>query len=500
MYSEARVRPLFALALVTFVAVTGRPQDPAYTSVVLEIGDRADAIVAEDVNGDGRTDLIVQSGLDLRFFLSRGNEGLQAAPDITLRLMANTFLWTLAKLCDDTGPSILTATSRGIHRYRRVNADFLPMPEDLVVHPSIFDGTLAPGRSPVNLAFMPDLNSDGLRDAVLFARGEALVMRQHRDGAGRPEFRLAQKLPIPIDSGLTMFFGPHQQVRELTSVPVIAFGDLNGDALPDVSYYQDDAIGMYFQTKEGRFTTENPVALGEKRKRRSSYLKFEVPPQIVDLNGDSLLDVVVVYASKGRTQVYMNRGGHLDFSNPDAVLKIAEGWSTGAYAKDLDRDGKMEIVMGVVRKFGLMGGIDVFVSKKINLELHVFRYDTTTNTYPAEPVQQLKFSVPYTFQATRESANIDLTFRPTFDADIDGDGKMDLLVEKGMAALAVYYGDKEKGFGDTAGATIALNPPSDCASMTSFVADLNGDKRSDLVLKYLRLEAKRHVVEVKLSK
>jgi len=469
-----------------------------YSSTPLACGDRADTFLAEDVDGDGRRDLVVQSGLDLRFFVL-GPGGFPAAPTFSLRLDATTFLWTLASFADHPKASVVTMSSRGIHRYVRADGGFAPRPQDLVIHPNIFEGSVAADQAPLHLDFMPELTGDGLRDAVLFAAGEILVLTQRKDAAGRPDFRLAQKLPLPIDSGLQLSWGPHQTVREVTSVPVIAYGDFNGDKRVDISYYLDESIGTFFQQPDGRFAAADERAVGEKRKRRNTFLRFEVPPQIVDLNGDGLLDVVVVYASKGRTHVYMNRDGKTDFSNPDAVLRVEDGWSTGAYVKDLDRDGTSEIIMGIVRKFGILGGLEVFTSKKIDLELHVFRFDAKAGTYNTQPVQQIPFRIPFTFQATRDSAQVDLTFRPNFDADVDGDGRIDLIVERDAQTLDVYKGTAT-GFTDKPALAISYRPPADVATTQPFIADFNGDGRSDFIMRYVMGDRRKHQVEVLISR
>ncbi len=489
------MRPLAAALLASALAAGAAPQDPSYAVTRLAL-DRADAILAYDIDGDKRPDLVVQSGLDLHFFLLR-NGAFRESPDITLRLESGTFLWTLAKFCDGDLPCVATMSSRGIHRHPRADGGFAPRPQDLVIHPNIFEGSLAPTKAPLHLDFMPDLDVDGLPDALLFARGEVLVLRQRAD-AGRPDFRLSQKLEVPIDAGLVMLFGPHQQVHEVTSVPVIAVGDLNGDKRPDISWYQNDSMGAYYQQPDGRFTHDDPRTIVENRKRRSSYLKFEVPPQIVDLNNDGLLDVVVVLASKGRTIVYLNRDGKLDFINPDALLAVDKSWSAGAYLKDLDRDGRMEIVSSIVRKLNIVSGIDAFISKKIDLELHVYRYDEQRKTYLNTPAQQLTFTIPYTFTATRESANIDLIFRPCFDADVDGDGRLDLLVDRDGRSLSVFRGAKDRLIEEKASAAISFDPPANVASTQPFVADFNGDGRSDLVLRYA-LADKKHAVDVLMS-
>src|SRR6478735_3472690 len=56
---------------------------------------------------------------------------------------------------------------------------------DLVVHPSMFEGTCADGRAPLFAMFAPDLDKDGRSELLLFQTDEIFVMKQLAGG----EFR-----------------------------------------------------------------------------------------------------------------------------------------------------------------------------------------------------------------------------------------------------------------------------------------------------------------------
>jgi hypothetical protein len=480
------------LALVLLLAAA-----PA-AGTKLRIGDRADAAAAEDLNGDGFPDLVVQSGLDLRVFHFRRDEGFRPDADAVLRLDPRTFLWCFARFGDAKTRCIATTTSRGIHRYVAADGAFLKLPEDLVIHPSLFEGACGEGKAPAHVRFMQDLDGDGLDDALLFTSDEILYLPQRTSG-GRPSFRLKQRIDIPIESVLFLGWAPHMKVIETVQVPLLAFADLNGDKRTDIGYYRDEAIGMFTQKEDGSFDSADPRDLAtKKRKPRNTYLKFEAPPRIGDLNADGLADIAITYPSKGRVQVYFNRAGRTDFTTPDDTLEI-DGWSTGIYAVDLDGDGKVEIVMGVVRKFGIMGGIDLFTTKKVKLELLVFKL-RENGRYTNDPVQSLEFSIPYTLQASRESVQLDLVFRPNFEADLDGDGRRDLLVEKDGRAFSVYPGVADKFIADKPDREVGLDVPANVAFMRASAWDFNGDRKSDLVVRYRVVDQKKDEVEVILSK
>ncbi|HXG61006.1 MAG TPA: VCBS repeat-containing protein [Planctomycetota bacterium] len=470
-------------------------QDPAFETRTLETGGRADRIVARDLDGDGRDDLVVQNGRDLHVFLQDPRRGFPDQPLQVLRLEPTAFLWTLAAL--DGRPALLTAGSRAVQGRPFGPGGFRAEPADLAVHPSLFEGTLAEGRAPLFLDFAPDLDRDGRPDLVLFLKDALLLLKQHPGG----EFRALQKVPFPVETAIAVPWAPHQKLTEITTVPVLALGDLDGDGRPDLVTSRDEALIACLQGPDGRYLPPRSFDLAaERRRRRVRLLQFEVPPRLGDFNGDGLLDVVLVYPSKGRVHAYYGRAGRTDFTQPDDVFHVGDGWSTGVYLEDLDRDGRPDLVMGVIRKFGVTEGVQVFLSGRVDLELHVFPM-TPAGRFSKDPVQELRFSIPFSFQLTRESIELDLVFRPNFQGDFNRDGRRDLLVAEDARTLRLYPGVPERFLADAPAGAVTLNPPPETSLTEPFVADLNGDGVSDLILRHtLSVRPPRHALELKLSR
>ncbi len=484
------------LLAALFLACQG---DPAYETRTLETGGRADRLVSRDLNGDSFPDLVVQNGIDLHVFLFDKAKGLCPASPKPLRLDRRVFLWCLAVLEKGMPPALLTAGSRGIQAHAFDGRSFADPGIDLVVHPSLFEGASAESRAPLHLDFAPDLDLDGAPEILLFRPEGLFIMKPHAPG----DWRCRQKLPLPVETALLVNWLPNQKVTETAVVPLLAHGDVDGDGRPDLSYYRDEAIGCFRLGPDGRYLP--PVSLdltAEKTKRRDRFLKFEVPPRAQDFNGDGLLDLALVYPTKGRVQVYYGAPGRRDFTVPDRPMKVADGWSTGIYIEDLDGDGRQDLVMGVVRKFGIMEGMQVFISGRVDLELHIYPTvrENSAWRFPRDPVQELKFSIPFAFHVTRTSATVDLVFRPNFKADLNKDGLRDLLVSADEKTLNVHHGVKGGGFAREPGAKIVMNPPEGVQLTEPFVEDFNRDGISDLVLKHVVAEKNLHVLELKLSK
>ncbi|HYE99212.1 MAG TPA: VCBS repeat-containing protein [Planctomycetota bacterium] len=475
----------FALALAL--------QAPTFETRTLEAGPRAEAVVARDLDADGHVDLLVQSGRDLQVFRSRGGS-LPAKPDQVLRLDPAAFLWTLGRLPGEARPTLLTQGTRGIQAHRGEGPGFGPG-RDLVVHPTLFEGPPSDAKPPLRQEFAPDLDRDGLSDILLYRRDAIYIMKVQADGTAA----CLQKLPIPVDVTTIVPWQPHLSIAERSAVPVLAVGDMTGDGRIDLGVYREDAVGIFRQGEDGLFTGGDDHAFNsDRRKRRGPrYFQFDLPPWIADFNHDGLLDLALIFPSKGRVQVYYGRAGRADYSQPDDIMRVADGWSTGVYIDDLDGDGRLDLIMGVVRKFGITEGIQVFLSGRVDMELHIYPCGAD-GRFARDPVQELKFSIPFSFQVSRESATLDLVFRPNFQGDFDGDGRRDMLVLADARTLQIYRGVKDQLVGKEPTGAITIDPPDGTLLTEPFVADLNGDGVSDLLLKHKLPE--RHVLELKLSR
>ena len=473
-------------------------QDPDYETTLLETGALTHHIEARDLNGDGKPDLIIQNGRDLQVFLQvtvDGKGSYSPKPQQVLRLDPSVFLWTFAALDGEKFPTIFTAGSRAIQAIPFDGAAF-GAPRDLVVHPSMFEGSVAESRAPLFAEFAPDLDHDGRSEVLLFQEDEILVMKQYPGG----EFRCLQKLPVPMDVATLVPWAPHQKLTQTIGVPLLSFGDTDGNKRMDIAYYREESIGIFRQQADGTFQVAESKDLAvDKKRRRNRFLQFDVPPRVADFNGDGLLDVVLIYPSKGRVHVYYGRPGRNDWTQPDQVMNVADGWSTGIYLEDLGGRGKLDLVMGVVRKFGISEGIQVFLSGKVDLELHIYSMQEN-GRFSKDPVQELKFPIPFSFQVTRDSATLDLVFRPNFRGDFNKDGLRDMLVRVDEHTLKIYPGAKDRAIQDQPSGTITMNPPAGVSTTEPFVMDLNGDGVSDLILKHVLVDPPRHVLELKLSK
>lgn len=465
-------------------------QDPSYDSSNLSVGTTVDQTIVRDLDGNGSEDLVVQSARDLRIFFYKN--GLPANASQTIRLEPKAFLWTLARVKDKNAWCIAVMSARGIHYYPFSDGGYATSPTDLVVHPTMFEGEAGEG-GPAYVEFAPDLDRDGKSDFVMFLDDEIFVLMQQADGSAK----LTQKLPLPDEARMTIAWNPSMRHKEERVIPMLTFGDATGDGKADLTFYREEAVVIFEQKDPGKFTAREAMDLAEKKqKKRNQFVRFELPPMIADLNGDGIQDVVLPYPSKGKVHVYYVQPGRA-LTTPDDTIQTGDSWTVGVFLNDLNQDGKPDLVVGIVRKFGIFGGLQAFLSGRVDLELHVHHM---RQRYEQDPDQVLTFSVPFSFSVSRTEASIDLSFRPTFESDINGDGLRDLLLSTESEVVHIWYGRKEGGFQEEAGGKIVLNAPSGTSYTHVAVGDFNKDGKSDLVLKHIHVDQQKHYVQVKMSK
>jgi len=469
-------------------------QDPSYDSRFLSVGSTVDQIVVRDIDGDTFEDLLVQSGKDLRLFLNHREKGILEQASQVLRFDANVYLWTLARIQEKTTWSIVTASVRGIHTVAFSGGTFVTPPRDLVIHPNLFDGNAGDSRPPAFVEFAPDLNRDGWSDLLLFCEEEIYILAQSENGT----FRLIQKLPLPEDAQMTIAWNPVMRHKEERIVPMLTFEDATGDGRPDVSFYREESITIFEQKDSGTFSARSGLDLAaEKQKKRDRFFRFELPPLAIDLNSDGVQDLVLPYPSKGRVHVYYLGGNRTNLTTPDDVIQVGDSWTAGVFVNDLDHDRKPDLVVGIIRKFGIFGGLQAFVSGKIKMELHIHRMKSR---FAQDPDQVLTFEVPFSFSVSRTDATVDFAFRPTFDADVNGDGPRDLLLSSNAETVQIYYGSRDRGLQQEPGGKLKLDAPAGTSYTSVTATDFNKDGRSDLLLKHIHIDQQRHFLQVKISK
>jgi hypothetical protein len=168
--------------------------------------------------------------------------------------------------------------------------------------------------------------------------------------------------------------------------------------------------------------------------------------------------------------VYLNRAGNLP-AQPNVRLEH-DGFATTLLAKDLNGDGKQDLLFPIV-KIGVRNIIRNLLTDRaeVSLLVHLYR---DPGVYSSTPDWSRSFSYPIDLS---DGVVLQGSW-PNIDGDFDGDGKADLLI---------VANDEVVIYPASPGTLFARNPATRLAVKTSshvIVGNLTDRRQADIVLWY----------------
>ena len=394
-----------------------------------------------DINGDGLPDLIVSDDINNRSYVLLGDSA--AGYRVVVANLQNPFFpATVVDVNGDGKPDLLYAEGPTV---ALGNGDGTFGNPHTFSQP--FDDT--------NQCAFADMDGDGRLDAVCGYEGaidgdidgetHLIVLHGNPDGTFNPD-PISDKVFGDRDTeydGFGNFVAP------------LLVRDLNGDGIPDIFASSADGFTVLLGGPHLTFSDPKHYAVGV----YASVYDFTADPsdQIVDLNGDGILDVV----GSGPTSIFITHGRPDGTFDTAPSLEVAEviGYATVA---DFNGDGIPDLI----------------ASGDTSLRLNLGRGDGAFLLYTSIPRDGIDFSTP----PSATNAHI-------AHGDFNGDGNQDILA---VGSSSIYQYDTYLFLGHGDGTfdppqlvpqTSTLYPLSSILSDDN-VLDINGDGRSDVVIGY----------------
>jgi len=274
----------------------------------------------------------------------------------------------------------------------------------------------------------------------------------------------------------------------------VSIGDVNGDGRLDLVL-----------AKGRHWPLMNRVLLGDGRGGIAAASDLGNAPdrtysgRLADLDGDGDLDVVISNDAPDRKLVYLNDGRGRFSAGSD--FGRAEWPTRNASVADLNGDGLPDIV--VANRGGRGTANHVCLNRgagRFDADCPAFSYDPSTTITPADFNMDglIDLAVPHrdrgqsyvylnagnaSFPSARRVpfGPPDARIRMAEAADLDGDGRLDLVAIDEARGPAVYFGLRDGTFsGGEAIADSSLRP------YALATGDLNGDRAIDIVVGYVQ--------------
>ena len=291
----------------------GNPLAGAASSFALQnqqtvnTGPSSSFVTSFDVNGDGKSDLIIANDLAgsagaVSVLLGNGN-GTFAARQ-TFAAGSNPNFVAVADVNGDGKPDLLVVndTTNGTVSVLLGNGN------GTFAAPA----TIAVGSHPASMA-VADLNGDGRPDLVVGSGSAVGVLLSNGNGTFQPQLTLAAG----------------------TDPYAVTLADVNGDGKPDIlaANFGSASTSVLLGNGNGTFQGQQSSAVGASPRNIAA----------ADVNGDGQLDLILSSGSSGSVSILLgNANGTFQAQQTFATT----GGAYGLTVADVNGDGKLDLVLG----------------------------------------------------------------------------------------------------------------------------------------------------------
>ena len=346
-----------------------------------------------------------------------------------------------------------------------------------------------------------DVNGDERDDLVVPDVDGFWVFIQMSDGA------FADPVKLGPSAGVGMTIEAHGYRYNPWDQGRVHEMDYDRDGRSDLVFWNEDHFEVHRQDEHGLFApaattfttdvafdSDDPASLAAPqgiRHRRKDHMPTggmtgSVLHSLTDMNGDGVADLVVfalevasMWSAHSTYEVHFGTPTHdggTAFAPEVGTAIQSDGLPVGTGPYDFDHDGQIDMMfmtfeIGTFKTIRMIIGALLTGSASLNLGF----YRMEGGVYPDKPNATHKTKVVSHGKSGERSA----VFPSVLIGDVSGDGRSDLLVQKGREELRVYLGVPAPDLFTRRSQKVAVAMPNE---EYIWLVDLNRDGKQDLLI------------------
>lgn len=440
--------PAVLLTSILLCHLAAARGDPLFDIDTIESRGRSVAAEFADLDGDGRTDLMVVALLGIppeeqrriRVYLQKLDGSLPHKPDYTIEVPEQSAAYDLADLKGGPGQELVLLRPEGLTLLSLADASGerwqLPAP-----------GTATAGLADDERGFerFRLVYRDFGPEPWLLVPQVGQLMVLSPGGAVRAQLEIPRRANYFIvrDTGLVSV---ESDFQVFVDVPKLAVGDVDGDGLVDIVFSTRHELWVYLRRGDGSFPTAPDRRLALRLVTPRDHIRGSggVASTARDIDGDGRLDLLVTHLegsftnATSTTYIYMNRNGQWKLGEPDHVFRSKSSLDSHALL-DLDGDGRLELLRTKLG-FGLLELVKLLLTREFDVQVFIHRYDDGSG-FDEKPWLKTQVELPFSFDTFRLEG-----FMPTAEADLNADGIRDFVSSGGGNAIEITLGDAKTPF------------------------------------------------------
>jgi hypothetical protein len=419
--------------------------DELFDLTEIPAGGRAVAAELVDLNGDGRTDLLVAvfkafppaEKRVFRVHLQGGDGTISQIPSFEVAIPEGSAVYDLADLAETAGTEIVLLRQNDVLILSLATARGEPRRLAFAG-----GGSVGAAEDERGLERFPLVYDDfgGEKYLLLPLLGETLLLSTSGEVRARLATGGRANYLIPSRPGL---FFIESELRLFFDAPRVMVTDVDGNGSADIVSSTRHDVRVFLRRPDGGFDREPTRVLSPALITERDHISGSggVSIQAQDLNGDGRADLLLSHFAGGitsaqmRTAVLLNREGTWSFFRRDFEIDSGKEVATDMPI-DTDRDGRPELLRVTV-EFSVVELIEALVTRSIDLKASLYR-PNETHTFEKTPWSTRDLGVRIDFDTFRARG-----FLPNWIADLNADGHLDLLDSGGGDEIEVYLGGPE---------------------------------------------------------